>query len=122
LPDKLVKKALLGEKIGKKEAIVDAEPTTNLLYENVKWASIQRFLLKLSRGMADLEKNPQYKCGACHKDLSTAVSIIYESCLVWYHLKCTGLTIAPKKAEWFCRLCYASCSTYTQCCTMKMME
>ena len=46
LPDELVKKALLGEKIGKKEAIADAEPTTNLLDENVNWASVQRFLLK----------------------------------------------------------------------------
>jgi len=43
LPDKLVKKALLGEKIGNKEAIADAEPTTNLLDENVNWASVQLF-------------------------------------------------------------------------------
>jgi len=35
LPDKLVRKALLGEKIGKKEVIGDAEPTINLLDKNV---------------------------------------------------------------------------------------
>ena len=118
LPDKLVKKALLGEKIGKKEAIGGIEPTTNLLDENVNWASVQRFFTKAAWGkvsdmIAELEKNPQWKCGACHKDLSTAASIICESCLVWYHLKCSGLTVSPKKVEWFCRLCYASCSTYT---------
>jgi len=52
---------------------------------------------KVSDMIAELEKNPQWKCGACHKDLSTAASIICESFLVWYHLKCTGLTVAPKK-------------------------
>ena len=49
LPDKLVKKALLGEKIGEKEAIADAEPTTNSLDENVNWTSVQHFLLKKPR-------------------------------------------------------------------------
>ena len=114
LPDKLVRKALLGEKIGKKEVIGDAEPTINLLDENVNWDVFTKPAWgKVSDMIAELEKNPQWKCGACHKDLSTAALIICESCLVWYHLKCTGLTVAPKKVEWFCRLCYASCSTYT---------
>ena len=118
MPDKLVKKALLGEKIGKKE---DIEPTTNLLDENVNWALVQQFFTKAAWGkvsdmIAELEKNLKWKCGACHKDLLTAASIICESCLVWYHLECTGLTVAPKKVEWFCRLCYASCSIQTMLC------
>jgi len=45
LPDKLVKKALLGEKIGRREIINDAQLTLNLLDENVNWASVQRFFL-----------------------------------------------------------------------------
>ena len=52
--------------------------------------------------MAKLEEDPKWKCGACHKDLSLFESIVCESCLVWNHLKCVGLTAAPKRAVWFC--------------------
>lgn len=78
--------------------------------------SVQEFFtkaawVKVADTIAGLEKNPQWKCGACHKDLLLTASIVCESSLVWYHLKCSGLNVAPKKAEWFCRLCYATCST-----------
>jgi len=61
--------------------------------------------------IAELEKNPKWKRRTCHKDISLSSSIICGSCLEWYHLKCTGLTVAPKKVEWFCRLCYSNCAT-----------
>ena len=74
--------------VGEKEIIGDAEPTINLLDENINWASVQHFFTtaawgKVSDMIPELEKNSQWKCGACHKDLSTAASIICESCLVW---------------------------------------
>ena len=116
LPDELVKKALSGEKIGQKEIISDAQLSPSLLDENANWVSVQQFFtkaawVKVADMIAELEKNPQWKCGVCHKDISLTPSIVCESCLVWYHIKCSGLNVAPKKAEWFCRLCYATCST-----------
>ena len=116
LPDELVKKALSGEKIGQKEIISDVQLSLSLLDENVNWVSVQQFFtkavwVKVADMIAELEKNPQWKCGVCHKDISLTPSIVCESCLVWYHIKCSGLNVAPKKAEWFCQLCYATCST-----------
>ena len=58
--------------------------------------------------MAKLEKDPKWKCATCHKDLSLFKSVACESCLVWNHLKCIGLTASPKKVVWFCRLCHGT--------------
>ena len=58
--------------------------------------------VKIIDFMAKLEEDPKWKCGACHKDLSLSESVVCESCLVWYHLKYIGLTVAPKRAVWLC--------------------
>ena len=47
-------------------------------------------------------------CGSCHKDLHSSQSIICEACLTWYHLRCAGLAVAPKKTDWFCRICHST--------------
>ncbi|XP_065908034.1 uncharacterized protein [Dysidea avara] len=56
--------------------------------------------------MMELENAPKWNCYTCSRDLSLSTSVACESCLNWYHLNCVGLTSAPKKAVWFCRLCY----------------
>ena len=32
---------------------------------------------------------------------------VCESCLLWYHFKCSGVTKQPKAKTWFCRKCHA---------------
>lgn len=32
-------------------------------------------------------------------------SIVCESCLTWFHLRCTGLKKVCKVSKWFCRQC-----------------
>lgn len=95
------------------------EFSPNLLDENANWASVQKFFTKaawtkVTEMVAKLEKNPKWKCGVCCKDLSSSTSIVYECCLTWYHLKCIGLTVAPKRAMWFCRYCYGTDATVEQ--------
>lgn len=119
LPDDLVERAILGEKIGHKEIVSQAQLSPSLLDDNVNWASVQHFFTKpawtkVSNMMTELEKTPGWKCGACHQDLLSA-SIVCEACLVWYHLKCSGLHAVPKRTEWFCRLCFAACSIDATC-------
>ncbi len=48
-----------------------------------------------------------WTCTSCYHDLNTDLSIACESCLLWYHFKCVGLTKQPKLKNWFCRKCYA---------------
>ena len=69
---------------------------------------------KVTDMIAKLEKNPKWKCGVCYKDLSSSTSIVCECYLTWYHLKCIGLTGAPKRAVWFCRYCYGTHATVEQ--------
>ncbi len=41
-------------------------------------------------------------CTTCQNDLHSKQSIICESCLMWYHFSCVGLTKQPKLKNWFC--------------------
>ena len=108
LPDHLVTKALQTGVLEYEEVNCNSlEFSPSLLDENVNWASVQKFFtkeawVKMTDLMVKLEEDPKWKCGACHKDLSLFESIVCESCLVWNHLKCVGLTAAPKRAVWFC--------------------
>ena len=45
--------------------------------------------------------NSVWICNICHKDLSLNQSIACESCLMWHHFKCVGLTKYPKKKNGF---------------------
>ena len=114
LPDHLIKEVLQNEILECEELSGNLlEFSPNLLDENVNWASVQKFFMKaawiqVTDKMAELERDPKWKCGACHKDLLVSPSVVCESCLEWYHLKCVGLTVAPKKSLWFCRLCHGT--------------
>ena len=117
LPDGLIKKVVQDELLECDDLSSNLlEFSPNLLDENVNWASVQRFFTKaawiqITDKMAELQRDPKWKCGACHDDLLLSPSVVCESCLVWYHLKCVGLTAAPKKTLWFCRSCYATDDT-----------
>lgn len=47
-------------------------------------------------------------CHTCLHDLHSEESIICDSCLLWFHFRCVGLTKLPKLKNWFCRACYAA--------------
>ena len=117
LPDGLIKKVVQDELLECDDLSSNLlEFSPNLLDENVNWASVQRFFTKaawiqITDKMAELQRDPKWKFGACHDDLLLSPSVVCESCLVWYHLKCVGLTAAPKKTLWFCRPCYATDDT-----------
>jgi len=49
-----------------------------------------------------------WTCQTCYHDLHTEQSIVCDSCLLWFHFKCVGLTRQPKSRNWFCRSCYAA--------------
>ena len=113
LPDDLVSKAQLGSLLEAMELGDDLLFLLNLLDENVNWACVQRFFTKsawirVTNAMMELAKDPKYLCGSCHKDLHSSHSIICEACLTWYHLRCVGLAVAPKRIDWFCRSCYGT--------------
>ena len=113
LPDNLVAKAQQGYSLEAKELGDDLFFSLNLLDENVNWVSVQRFFTKstwirVTNAMMELAKDPQYLCGSCHKDLHLSHSIICEACLTWYHLRCPGLAVAPKRTDWFCRVCHST--------------
>lgn len=50
--------------------------------------------------------DPLWLCGMCSHDLQQEPSMACESCFNWYHLRCCGLSKAPKKKNWICSLCY----------------
>jgi len=111
LPDHLVEKALHGKKLESFDLDNGLHLKSNLLDENVNWASVEDFFTdgawnSFTDAIIDLENVPNWKCYTCSRDLSLSASGFCESCLNWYHLNCVGLTSAPKKAVWFCRLCY----------------
>ena len=103
LPDHLVERVLQNEILECKQLggnLLEFSP--NLLDENVNWVSVQKYFtraawVQVTNKMAKLKRDPKWKCGTCHEDLSSSPSVVCESCLVWHHLKCVGLTGAPKK-------------------------
>ena len=103
LPDHLVEKVLQNEILECEQLdgnLLEFSP--NILDENVNWASVQKYFtraawIQVTDKMAKLKKHPKWKCGTCHEDLLSSPSVVCESCLIWFHLKCVGLTAAPKK-------------------------
>ena len=62
---------------------------------------------KLVENIVVVKKNlAVWVCKICHRDTSTGESIVYEACLEWHHFNCVGLTTAPKRNSWCCRLCH----------------
>lgn len=52
-------------------------------------------------------KKMNWICSVCYHDLNDAQSIACDSCLLWYHFMCCGVTKQPKTTTWFCRKCFA---------------
>lgn len=52
-------------------------------------------------------KKMNWICSVCYHHLNDAQSIACDSCLLWYHFKCCGVTKQPKTTTWFCRKCFA---------------
>ena len=48
-----------------------------------------------------------YVCKHCYHDLDEELSIIFDHCLSWHHLKCVGLKQPPKSKNWYCRVCHS---------------
>lgn len=44
-------------------------------------------------------------CSHKVKDAKHEESVLCDRCLLWCHLKCTGLKKLPKKRNWFCKVC-----------------
>lgn len=53
-------------------------------------------------------KIENWLCKVCEVSSETSLSIVCESCLMWYHINCVGLKSVPKKKSWFC----FNCSSY----------
>ena len=66
----------------------------NLLDENVNWEVFTKSAwIRVTNAMMELAKDPKYLYGS-----ATKISIRHcEACLTWYHLRCAGLAVAPKK-------------------------
>lgn len=56
--------------------------------------------------MKMMRETQEWLCSSCNLALCTSESIVCESCLEWFHLKCIGLKTPPKKRTWFCRGCH----------------
>ena len=50
-------------------------------------------------------------CCVCFHDLHSEPSIICDSCLIWSHYKCVGISRQPKAKNWFCRSRYTAATT-----------
>ena len=120
LSDDLVKKALNGELIDIQEVPSDTiRMSPCLLDENVNWKVVQKYFAKgtwmMMRDLVHrLSIKPNWVCGVCQDDLEHSHSVVCESCLIWYHLKCVGLNNPPKKTNWFCRFCYEKCEPVSE--------
>jgi len=83
------------------------------LDENVCMSRVRRYFTNdawelVENVITTMNKRQLWLCSSCSEELDTSDSIVCESCLEWYHLRCVGLTKPPKKRQWFCRGCYSS--------------
>ena len=53
------------------------------------------------------EENVEWVCRRCDEELD-GHSIVCESCIHWFHLKCVGLKKKPKLSDWFCKGCHTT--------------
>ena len=82
------------------------------LDENVCIATVRKYFTNdawelVENVMITMKKKQAWLCASCHIDLANSESIVCESCLDWFHLRCVSLKKAPKKKDWFCRRCYS---------------
>ena len=78
------------------DAVVDENVDVNLIR---KYFSYDGWLL-CEQVINQKVKKMKWKCSTCHCDLG-GESIACDSCLLWYHFACVGLTKHPKTKNWF---------------------
>lgn len=84
--------------------------------ENVDVFLVRRFFtydawVMVESVLKHKHKKIRWVCNICHHDLhnkTSGPSIACESCLLWFHFKCVGLSTQPKAKDWFCRSCHAA--------------
>ena len=111
---KVANSALAGKLIEEEEVEMRPERVSASCFdENVCLKNIQKYFscdgwAALLHVVEAVKKHPVWYCGRCTNSISddTENSIICDSCLVWYHFKCTGLEKTPKSKLWFCRSCH----------------
>ena len=68
-------------------------------FERPSWKALKKALKKL-------KKNSPHPCGSCKGALNEhRYCVSCDSCLVWHHYQCVGLTKKPKSLYWFCSKC-----------------
>ena len=82
------------------------------LDENVCIATIRKYFTNdawelVENVMKTMKKKQVWLCASCYVDLGNSESIVCESCLDWFHLRCVSMKKPPKKKDWFCRGCYS---------------
>ena len=76
---------------------------------NVDWEGVR--VVVMEQVLKRKQKKMTWVCNIRHQDLhakTSGPSIICESCLLWFHFACVGLSKQPKTKNWFCRSCYAA--------------
>jgi len=64
------------------------------------WKSLLN-IIKIKR------KEVVWICPTCQKDIGCKQSILCDSCLTWFHIKCdSSIKPKPKTSDWFCSQCY----------------
>jgi hypothetical protein len=109
--DDIVNCTLKGKLIDEEQIEVQPELLSPaLLDENVELKLIQRFFTKdgwlaLNSTVKALRKHVTFFCIVCKMDVKKSLTICCDSCLLWCHLTCAGLSKPPKKKHWFCKEC-----------------
>ena len=117
--DKKVAELALKQAVLIEEEHVECRPeriTDAVVDENVDIHLIRKYFaydvwLLVEQVLTRKQKKMTWICKICHQDLhakTSGPSIVCESCLLWYHFACVGLSKQPKTKNWFCRSCYAS--------------
>jgi len=82
-------------------AVLDENVDVHLIrkfFSNDAWLVVANVVKK--------QRNPNFICKSCYRDLHESPSIICEHCLSWYHIKCVGLKQEPKARYWYCCNCH----------------
>ena len=86
------------------DAILDENVDIHLVrnhFSQDAWMSVEDVIQRKSDNMV-------WICHTCLHDLHSEESILCDSCLLWFHFRCVGLTKSPKLKKWFCRACHAA--------------
>ena len=122
LVDKKIAERALKQAVLVEEEHVKCRPeriTDAVVDENVDIHLIRKYFtydawLFVEQVLKRKQKKVTWICNACHSylhDKASGPSIIIllcQSCSLWFHFSCVGLTKQPKAKNWFCRLCYAA--------------